>query len=111
MDARMQEVFTARFACGPGGLVQALGEERVCAPGAVACAASTPFIAAGNGFARYDELQPLIAAAVACYPDLWPRASVVARLALDWLTRHQPLPAAQAQPVYIRNNVAVKPAS
>ncbi len=55
------------------------------------------------------ELKDMADAAVACYPDLWPRASVIARLALGWLEHNQPLPAALAQPVYIRNNVATKP--
>lgn len=112
MDARMQEVFTAEFLRGPGGLAEAASAERVCAPSVVGRAAQAgPFIAAGNGFDRYPELKDLADAAVARYPDLWPRASVIARLALGWLEHHQPLPAAQAQPVYIRNNVATKPSS
>ena len=110
MDARMQEVFCAEFRVGADFLVQVMGEERVCAPAAFNVAEPVACIAAGNGFARYPELQPLGQAARACYDDLWPRASVIARLALGWLTDHAALPAAQAQPVYIRNNVAQKPA-
>jgi hypothetical protein len=34
---------------------------------------------------------------------------MVARLASGWLETHQPLPASQAQPVYVRNKVADKP--
>jgi tRNA threonylcarbamoyladenosine biosynthesis protein TsaB len=109
VDARMNEVFCGEFERGSGGLVHAAGEERVCAPGAVPKPAAGPFVAAGNGFARYPDLASLGAAATACHADLWPRASVIARLALAWLTDHEPLPAAQAQPVYIRNNVATKP--
>lgn len=109
VDARMEEIFCAEFETGASGLVQAAGEERVCAPAALSAPDSVAYVAAGNGFARYPELQPLRQAAVACYDDLWPRASVIARLALDWLVSNEPLPAAQAQPVYIRNNVADKP--
>jgi tRNA threonylcarbamoyladenosine biosynthesis protein TsaB len=108
VDARMQEVFTAEFAPGPGGLVQPCGEEIVCAPSAL-LAAAPPAIAAGNGFARFAELEPLCRSAAACFPDLWPRAAMILRLAEDWLATHAPLPAALAQPVYIRNDVAVKP--
>lgn len=108
VDARMQEVFYGEFEPGPGGLIRAAGEERVCAPEAVPVPGSQPFVAAGNGFARYSELGLLGATAVACHADLWPRASVIARLALDWLRDHEPLPASQAQPVYIRNDVATK---
>jgi tRNA threonylcarbamoyladenosine biosynthesis protein TsaB len=71
--------------------------------------APVDYLAAGNGFARYPDLQPLGQAALACYDDLWPRASVIARHALAWLANNAPLPAAQAQPVYIRNHVADKP--
>jgi tRNA threonylcarbamoyladenosine biosynthesis protein TsaB len=111
MDARMQEVFTAEFVSGPDGLAEAASAERVCAPSAAACETTTPFVAAGNGFDRFAELKDMAQTAVACYPDLWPRAAVVARLALGWLEHHQALPPALAQPVYIRNNVAVKPSS
>jgi tRNA threonylcarbamoyladenosine biosynthesis protein TsaB len=109
VDARMQEVFCAEFERVPGDLVQLVGEERVCAPDTLGVTAAVSYIAAGNGFARYPELQRLREAATACYDDLWPRASVIARLALHWLADHEPLPAAQAQPVYIRDNVAEKP--
>lgn len=110
VDARMQEVFTAEFERGPGGLLRPVGEERVC-PAAAVAAGPAPFIAAGNGFQRFAELEPLCRAARVCLPDLWPRAAVVLRLAEAWLQTHDPLPAAQAQPVYIRNNVAEKPQS
>jgi tRNA threonylcarbamoyladenosine biosynthesis protein TsaB len=108
VDARMQQVFTAEFEAGPGGLVRPCGEERVCAPSGI-LAAAPPSIAAGNGFARFPELAPLCRSAAACLPDLWPRAAMILRLALAWLESHEPLPAALAQPVYIRNDIAEKP--
>jgi tRNA threonylcarbamoyladenosine biosynthesis protein TsaB len=110
VDARMQEVFSGRFERGSGGLVRAVGDERVCAPGSLGAAGLQPFIAAGNGFARFAELQGLADSAAACYPDLWPRASVIARLAMAWMEENEPLPPAGAQPVYLRNDVAEKPA-
>jgi tRNA A37 threonylcarbamoyladenosine modification protein TsaB len=108
VDARMQEVFPAEFAAGPGGLVRPCGEERVCAPSAI-LAAAPPLIAAGNGFARFPELEPVCRSAAACFPDLGPRAALIIRLAEGWLATQAPLPAVMAQPVYIRNEVAVKP--
>jgi len=108
VDARMQEEYSAEFSVGPAGIVRLAGEERVCAPSAVA-APTRPFVAAGNGFERFSELSEVADAALACYPQLLPRASVVARLALDWLRDHAALPAAEAQPVYIRNQVAERP--
>ena len=107
MDARMQEVYTAGFTAGEH-LVQAAGEERVCSPEQVAAPANA-FIAAGNGFDRCPALGGLAADAVACYPDTWPRAESICSLALEWLKNNEPLPAGEAQPTYVRNDVAVKP--
>lgn len=109
LDARMAEVWTADFELDESGLARPLGAERVCAPGAVSEPPNVPFIAAGNAFARFESLQALGRHAVHCDPDAWPRAATVVRLARDWLLHNEPLPAAQAQPTYIRNDVAEKP--
>jgi len=109
MDARMQEVYTANFQLQDDGYVMAAGEERVCSPGAVSAPGDRSFIAAGNGFERFEELRPLADTAIECYPDIWPRAGVIGKLALKWLENNDPLTAGLAQPVYVRNNVASKP--
>lgn len=110
MDARMQEVFYGQFKRGVNGFVASLGEEVVCAPQAVDFCGND-FIAAGNGYERFAELSGLRDRATQCFPGIWPRASAVLKLAQVWLQDNEPLPAAQAQPVYIRNDVASKPAS
>ena len=104
----MQEVYTANFQCGNDGFVMAAGEERVCSPGAVSAPGDGPYIVAGNGFERFEELRPLADSAIECYPDIWPRAGVICKLALKWLESNDPLTAGLAQPVYVRNNVASK---
>lgn len=109
VDARMQEVFSAPFVRGEGNLVQIAGEERVGPPGEVTGGPADRWIAAGNGFERFDELAAMGRTATGCFPDLVPRAATVARLAMAWLEHNQPLPAALAQPVYVRNKVADKP--
>ena len=109
MDARMQEVYTANFQRGGDGFVIASSEEQVCSPGLVSVPEDGPFIAAGNGFDRFEELRPLAARAAECDPDIWPRAGVICKLALKWLESNEPLTAGLAQPVYVRNNVATKP--
>jgi len=108
-DARMQEVYTANYNLGEDGIVMLSGEERVCEPAAVSAPAPGPFIAAGNGFERFPELEALASQAAVCMPQLQPRAETVCRLALDWLSRNEALPAHMAQPVYVRNDVAKKP--
>lgn len=110
VDARMQEVYAANFRCGENGIVMAAGAERVCGPSEVSAPEEGPFIAAGNGFGRFMELEGLAAAARECHPEITPGAEAVCKLALDWLTRNEPLPAGMAQPVYVRNEVASKPA-
>jgi len=110
MDARMQEVYTASFRHRDDGFVTPSGEERVCSPDLVGAPGTEPFIAAGNGFDRFRELQPLASSAVECHPDIWPHARVICKLALKWLESNEPLSAGLAQPVYVRNNVASKPA-
>lgn len=109
MDARMGEVFHGTFTAGGGGAVEPAGREGVCAPSALEVGEN--WIAAGNGFERYEELTALANGARACLPDSWPRASAVLKLARNWLKDNEPLPAHQAQPVYIRNDVAQKPES
>ena len=53
----------------------------------------------------------MAAAASGCYPLIWPRAGAVLKLAEDWMNSNQPLSAMDAQPVYIRNQVAQKPST
>ena len=107
MDARMQEVYTANFQVRDS-LVQAVGEERVCSPEKVVVPGGA-FVAAGNGFGRFPELGGLAADADACFPDIWPRAESICALALEWLKTNEPLSAGEAQPTYVRNEVAEKP--
>ena len=109
MDARMQEVYTANFQRGGDGFVITPSEEQVCSPGLVSVPEDGPFIAAGNGFDRFEELRPLASRASECHPDIWPRAGMICKLALKWLESNEPLTAGLAQPVYVRNNVASKP--
>jgi len=109
MDARMQEVYSGSFEIS-GNQIKALGEERVCAPGQLV-APDGPWVAAGNGFDRFPGLAEIAEGATACNPDIWPRAESICALALEWLKRNDPLPAGDAQPSYVRNNVASKPGS
>lgn len=117
MDARMQEVYTANFEVDADGFVIPSGEEQVCPPGYIRTEhaawlhpeGTAGVCAAGNGFEVYPELEKLAGELGFYLSDCWPRASAISRLAARWLENNQPLPAAQAQPVYIRNQVAIKP--
>lgn len=107
MDARMGEVFHGLFEVDGERRVVKAGEERVSPPESISV--DGEWVAAGNGFERYDALTVLAGAASACFPDCWPRASAVLKLAAGWLESNEALPSYRAQPVYIRDNVAEKP--
>ncbi|HLF31610.1 MAG TPA: tRNA (adenosine(37)-N6)-threonylcarbamoyltransferase complex dimerization subunit type 1 TsaB [Xanthomonadales bacterium] len=109
LDARMGEVFHCGYAVSTEGLVQALGPERVSAPAAVNVAAAAWILAAGNGFERYAELKRLGGTLTRLRPEVLPGATAVISLAQHWLRQNGALPAADAQPVYVRNRVAEKP--
>lgn len=108
LDARMNEVFTGAFAVNDRGIMAPVGQERVCSPENVRVPEQSGTIGIGIGFARYEALQELSPQLEDVRPDVWPRASAVIRLAQEWLLDNEALPADQAQPVYLRDDVAKK---
>lgn len=113
LDARMHEVYFAPFRVGPDGLVTAAGEEVVCAPDRVPLPeAAADWHAAGDGWSSYGEVMRarLGHAVVETMDTARPRAADIARLAPVLLAHGEALPAEQAAPVYLRNDVAHKPA-
>jgi tRNA threonylcarbamoyladenosine biosynthesis protein TsaB len=109
-DARMQEVYSAEFELNAKGIAVLASTEKVCPPEALLVNEPRTTCGAGNGFEHYPVLKVLGTRLAICLPDCWPRAGAVCRLAAAWLEQNSPLPAAQAQPVYIRDKVAEKPA-
>jgi len=106
MDARMDQVYWSEFVREPGSeLVTSLGSERVDAPDAVAGGNYT--VLAGTGFKAYPAL-----AARLTQPDrriastALPRASDIALLAEAEFRAGRTKPAAEAEPVYVRDQVA-----
>lgn len=100
MDARMGEVYWARFR-GDGGIVHAVCEERVDRPERVEAGKATLF--AGTGFKACPQLAPAGARAI---EEVLPRAREIAVLAAPEFAANRGVPAAQAAPVYLRDQVA-----
>lgn len=100
MDARMGEVYWARFRAD-GGIARAVSEERVAKPECVEAGGATIF--AGTGFRAHPQLAP---AGARLLDDLLPRAREIAVLAAPELAAKRGVPAAQAAPVYLRDQVA-----
>jgi tRNA threonylcarbamoyladenosine biosynthesis protein TsaB len=107
MDARMGEVYWAVFECDPrSGLVVAAGTERVGRPETVNLESGILNTLAGTGFGAHPQL----AAAFGQLPvhgNLLPRAQDIALLGEAELVAGRGKPAAEAQPVYLRDQVAI----
>lgn len=109
-DARMGEVYWGVFSLETGGIVSALAPESVSAPALVGEGAPIASHAAGNALLRHPVLAERLAAqGLRLHEGLLPRADAIARLGARMLAAGEGLPADQALPVYVRDNVARRP--
>lgn len=108
LDARMNEVFTGTFEVNSTGIMIPVSAERVCGPEKVSEPENSETFGIGNGFDRYEALGELAEHLKGIRVDIWPKASSMLQLAKHWIENNEPLPAEQAQPVYLRDNVAKK---
>jgi tRNA threonylcarbamoyladenosine biosynthesis protein TsaB len=106
IDARMQELYWGVYTISETGVPQLQGEEQLLSPHAVP-AVEGQWCGVGSGWSGYaellqesyrDQLQRIDGKAL-------PQAQEIARLALDELQAGNLLPAEQAQPLYLRNQV------
>ena len=110
-DARMSEVYWGCYRFDPDApcvpivlAAEAVGPEDSVLP------APTVTRFAGNGIARYPALQARLESAGLSYcTGLYPRADAIARLGEQMLQQGDGVDAAEALPVYIRDNVARPP--
>ena len=104
LDARMGEVYWAQFRHGAGGW-QTVVAPRLSSPAEVA--PGGPVLACGNGLAAYADAfsgRDFMAGAAA---GIMPHAAQIAALARLAVARGDTLEASAAQPVYLRNKVAL----
>jgi len=108
-DARMGEVYWACYVCRDGQ-PERLGDEQVCAPESVALVQGVSrWFGAGQGWQLKESFPAGVAGAMEEIDDtLVPRASRVAEIAASAFRAGAGVPAEQAQPVYIRDEVAWK---
>jgi tRNA threonylcarbamoyladenosine biosynthesis protein TsaB len=106
-DARMGEVYWGVYRRDAQGNLACVCDEAVSAPDRVGEGAPAALHAAGNALTRYPVLaERLAAAGLQIHDGLYPRADAVARLAAIELAAGRGVPAEQALPVYVRDNVA-----
>ena len=102
LDARMGEVYWAQYRFDEQWRI--VSEPRLSAPEQVI--AEEASCAAGNGLAvyadRFTALQP-----VRRWPELMPHASQIALLGREFAQQGQGVHAREAQPLYLRNKVAL----
>jgi len=110
MDARMGEVYWARYQLEKG-LVEVGDHERVCPPQEfLADPSSSAWAGIGTGWREYDAIlrESFNNQLTQVSTEHYPRAASIVKLAQIEALAGRVLPADQAMPVYLRNNVAKK---
>ncbi|NOQ87788.1 MAG: tRNA (adenosine(37)-N6)-threonylcarbamoyltransferase complex dimerization subunit type 1 TsaB [Gammaproteobacteria bacterium] len=115
IDARMDEVYWAAYSLKDQQWLLH-GEESVISPDKVslpkmADQSEVTWVGAGTGWASYKDrlLQALNCQLSTISPECFPNAEVIVKLAVDEFRSGNTVSAAEAVPVYIRNDVAKKP--
>ena len=104
----MGEIYTADYMRGDCDSPQSLGAERVIRPDMLEADEANAYTRAGNGWGVVATERSLAPEALTP-SEHWPHALDIARLAIPVLRNGEGLPASQALPVYVRDDVARKP--
>lgn len=109
MDARMGEVYGASYQV-KDGLVLLVDEEKVCPPEQFKPVNEQSWLGIGTGWAEYDVIlrENFDGHLKEVSTQHFPQAASIIKLAQVEVEAGQLLPAEQALPVYLRNNVAKK---
>ncbi|NNG23422.1 tRNA (adenosine(37)-N6)-threonylcarbamoyltransferase complex dimerization subunit type 1 TsaB [Telluria aromaticivorans] len=105
LDARMNEVYWAQYRHDGAGWTEMVAPA-LSAPEAVQPLPVDGLAACGNGFAVYAEAFAGKDFAAGAIDDILPHAREMALLAAPALAAGLGVPAAQAQPLYLRNKIA-----
>jgi tRNA threonylcarbamoyladenosine biosynthesis protein TsaB len=111
LDARMGEVYFAAYEKVAGEWQTSI-EPSLHKPDAVPNVEGTDWVGAGSGWQTYGEQLGHFYGAqlISTQPQLLPNATALISLALPTFLAGEAKPAALAQPIYIRNRVALKTA-
>ncbi|MBI3569977.1 MAG: tRNA (adenosine(37)-N6)-threonylcarbamoyltransferase complex dimerization subunit type 1 TsaB [Gammaproteobacteria bacterium] len=109
-DARMNQIYLGAYARSDQGIVELVGVESVVAPPDVPLPEGNDWVGAGNG---WDQYHAALLARMGKHVMTWhagvcPRARNIGRLGAVACQAGKTLPAEQALPVYVRDDVAVK---
>jgi len=105
-DARMSEVYWARYVVQANGLPERQDDVYLSAPKDIDIP-TTPFALVGNAVTAYPEDMLVISQkAIAIDETAVPHARSIAQLGLDALEKGLQVSAAELQPIYVRDKVA-----
>ncbi|OUR63631.1 tRNA (adenosine(37)-N6)-threonylcarbamoyltransferase complex dimerization subunit type 1 TsaB [Methylophaga sp. 42_25_T18] len=109
MDARMGEIYGANYQV-VDGLVTLLDEEQVCPPETFKPISEQSWLGIGTGWAEYEAIlsENYSGQLSQLEANRFPQAGNIIKLAQVEVEAGRLLPADQALPVYLRNNVAKK---
>lgn len=109
LDARMGEIYVGAYHCHDGE-VTLLGEEAVMAPERLMLPIGyeeAEWVGVGSGWALWPSMSPELQAGISQHLDDWqPAAEELVRLAAQRYAAGERTAAHQAQPVYLRDQVA-----
>lgn len=103
LDARMDEVYWAQYRYADGW--QVVTDPTLSAPTAVFAVGDV--VACGNGLGAFPAIFEPMFAAQRVFPDIAPHAVQIIRLAQEELASGRTVNARDAQPIYLRNKVAL----
>jgi tRNA threonylcarbamoyladenosine biosynthesis protein TsaB len=107
LDARMREVYWGAYRADDAGIMTEVVAEAVCAPGQVKVPEGDGWFGAGSAWAAYaDVLAERCGLRGACDSDARVHAQDVAQVAAWLFAAGGAVPAEQALPVYLRDEVA-----
>lgn len=111
IDARMRQIYGGAYVRGARGLMEPALEEFVAAPDQAPRPSGDNWVGAGSGWDVYaDVLSARLGTQLSSWePRAYPRARHVAELGAGVCAAGRALPAERALPVYLRDDVAVKP--
>ena len=111
IDARMGEVYWGRYHKNEKGQMILIDDEKVIDPNQVPIPPAGYDLGIGSGWGTYQEIlsSRLGVPPTVILPDRFPRARAIARIGLRGFVEGLDVPASEAQPSYLRDNVAKKP--
>lgn len=110
VDARVQEIYWAKYAANSQGLVELIEDEIVCHPENITVPAENNWFGVGNGWEIYHDLliKRLRVEPQAIDASRLPMANAMLKLAKLKFEKGEWVHAEEALPVYLRDNVIQK---